>query len=209
MEYNEKQIQIIEAAEQLFADKGFDGTSVRNIAEEAGINIAMISYYFGSKEKLMEALFEHRTGHIRLKVESLLKDDSHTPLEKMNVLIDEYIDRVMKKQQFYKIMICEQVINKNPVIIRLSNCLKIRNAEIITMLIKDGQKKGAFNKNIDVIMMLNTMIGTVTQMMISKDYYREFNKLSSVSDEKFEALLKQKLGDHIKNLFKAIFIYEA
>jgi hypothetical protein len=58
-------------------------------------------------------------------------------------------------------------------------------------------------------MMLNTMIGTVTQMMISKDYYREFNKLSSVSDEKFEALLKQKLGDHIKNLFKAIFIYEA
>jgi hypothetical protein len=138
-----------------------------------------------------------------------LKDGSLTPLEKMNMLIDEYIDRVMEKQQFYKIMVCEQVINKNPVIIKLSNRLKIRNAEIITMLIKDGQKKGAFKKNIDVILMLNTMIGTVTQMMISKDYYREFNKLSSVPDEVFEALLRLKLSDHIKTLFKAIFIYEA
>ena len=60
MEYSEKQVQIMEAAEKLFAEKGFNGTSVRDIAETADVNLAMISYYFGSKDKLLEAMFTYR-----------------------------------------------------------------------------------------------------------------------------------------------------
>ncbi|RYD90762.1 MAG: TetR/AcrR family transcriptional regulator, partial [Sphingobacteriales bacterium] len=58
MAYNEKQLQIMRTAESLFAQKGYDGASVRDIAEAAGVNSAMISYYFGSKEGLIKALFE-------------------------------------------------------------------------------------------------------------------------------------------------------
>ncbi len=58
MELNDKQKEIVQVAEKLFAEYGFDGTSVRLIAKEAGINIAMISYYFGSKEKLLEHMVE-------------------------------------------------------------------------------------------------------------------------------------------------------
>jgi AcrR family transcriptional regulator len=114
MEFNDKQVQIIETAERLFAEKGFDGTSVRDIADEADINVAMISYYFGSKEKLMEALFEHRVGSIQLRVEALMRDETLSPIEKVYMLIDEHIDRVMQKQNFYRIMVCVQVTNKNP-----------------------------------------------------------------------------------------------
>jgi len=46
-EFNEKQIQILQVTEKLFAEKGFDGTSIRDIAKQANINIAMVSYYFG------------------------------------------------------------------------------------------------------------------------------------------------------------------
>jgi AcrR family transcriptional regulator len=52
MDFNDKQIKIMEAAEELFAEKGFSGTSVRDISDAADINVAMISYYFGSKEKI-------------------------------------------------------------------------------------------------------------------------------------------------------------
>ena len=72
MEFNEKQLAIIHTAEKLFSVTGFDGTSVRDIANEAGINVAMVSYYFGSKEKLMEAVFEQRTNQMRIKVENML-----------------------------------------------------------------------------------------------------------------------------------------
>ncbi|MDO9376656.1 MAG: TetR/AcrR family transcriptional regulator [Bacteroidota bacterium] len=204
MEFNDKQVQIIETAERLFADRGFDGTSVRDIAEEAGINIAMISYYFGSKEKLMEAIFELRVGSLQGRVETLIKDTSMSPVDKVNMLIDEHIDRVLQKQFFYRIMVSVQLTNKNPSIIKVANKIKIRNAEIVSELIKEGQKKGVFKKNIDIILMLNTLVGTVSQTMMSKEYYREFNNLLETSDEAFQTLLRRKLSIHIKSLFKAI-----
>jgi AcrR family transcriptional regulator len=209
MEFNDKQIQIIEIAEQLFADRGFDGTSVRDIAHEAGVNIAMISYYFGSKEKLMEALLEWRVGEIKIRVESLIKDDRYTPLEKVNMLIDEHIDRAMQKQSFHKIMVSVQVTNKNPSILKAANKVKIRNAKVIAELIKDGQKKGVFKKNIDLILMLNTLVGTVNQNMMSLDYYREFNGQIDMTDEAFQIIIKKRLSIHIKKLFKAMLTNES
>ena len=209
MVYNDKQIQIIETAEELFADRGYDGTSVRDIADVAGINVAMISYYFGSKEKLMEALFEHRIGSIQMRVESLLKDDSLTPFEKVNMLIDDHVERVMQKQCFHKIMISVVLTNKMPGILKAANDVKLRIAEIVSELIKDGQKKGVFKKKVDVILMLNTMVGTVSQTLMSLGYYREFNKQNELSDEEFLITVKRKLSIHIKTLFKVILTNEA
>jgi AcrR family transcriptional regulator len=206
--YSDKQLQILETAERLFAAKGFDGTSVRDIADEAGVNAAMISYYFRSKEKLMEALFEQRMGHIKMRVESLLKDNSLTPFQKMEILVDDHIERVMQRKLFHKIMFCEQVLNKNPFVIKMVNGLKLRNLAVISELIQDGQKKGAFKKKIDVVLMLNTMMGTVSHMIVSYEYYREFNKMEDMPDEEFFRIFKKKLSDHIKTLYKAILMYE-
>ena len=71
--FNDKQIIILEVAETLFAEKGFDGTSIRNIAKEAKINIAMVSYYFGSKEKLLESLILYRTSDLKLQLDNLIR----------------------------------------------------------------------------------------------------------------------------------------
>jgi AcrR family transcriptional regulator len=207
--YNEKQLQILKTAEHLFSTKGFDGTSVRDIADEAGVNIAMISYYFRSKEKLMETLFEQRMGKVEMRVESLLKDEALSPLDKVSMLIDDHIERVMHRQKFYKILYCEQVLNKNPLIIKVMSDFKKRHVAIISELIKDGQKKGMFKKKVDVVFMLNTMVGTVAQMIMSFDYYREINNLQDMPDNEFESMIKRKLGIHIKTLFKAILTYEA
>ena len=60
MKLNEKKIAILQAAEKIFSIRGIDAASVREISKEANINVAMISYYFGSKEKLVESLFSWR-----------------------------------------------------------------------------------------------------------------------------------------------------
>jgi AcrR family transcriptional regulator len=209
MEYNDKQKQILVTAERLFSTKGFDGTSVRDIADDAGVNIAMISYYFGSKEKLMEALFAQRTTNIKVKVESLLNDNNSTPFEKVELLAEDIINKIMSKQQFFKIMMCEQVINKNPVIISLINDLKKKNLEEFSKIIKDGQQKGVFNKDIDVFMFVNMIIGSISQTMITIDQYRELNGLKDIPDEQVYEEIKKKLGKNIKVLSKALLSYEA
>ncbi|PZV18844.1 MAG: TetR/AcrR family transcriptional regulator [Pseudanabaena sp.] len=48
--------QIIMVAERLFAEHGFDGTTLRNVVSEAGVNLAAVSYHFGSKEDLYRAV---------------------------------------------------------------------------------------------------------------------------------------------------------
>ena len=208
MSYNDKQIQIISAAEKLFSNHGYDGTSVRDIAEQAGINIAMISYYFGSKEKLIQAIFEERTRHLTEKIDDLLHDSKLLPFEKMEILIDDYVDRVTQQKQFYKLMICEQMLEKNTVITNLLTELKKKNAALVEKLILDGQKKKAFKKNIDVVLLMNTMVGTVMQSFINQNYYKYYNNLENLSTEEYQILLKGKISKHIKELFKAILSYE-
>ena len=102
-ELNDKQIEILQVAEQLFAEKGFDGTSVRDIAKLANINVAMISYYFGSKEKLLEALVLHRISSMRLHLETLYQENI-SPILKMEKLIAFYISRVNKNRCMYQIL---------------------------------------------------------------------------------------------------------
>lgn len=52
-------MRILSAAKELFAKHGFEGTSIRQICEEAGANVALVSYHFGGKENLFGALFEN------------------------------------------------------------------------------------------------------------------------------------------------------
>ncbi len=73
MDFNQKQLQILDTAERLFAMRGFDGASVRDIAQEADVNIAMISYYFGSKERLIESIFLKRVMDVKTSLDELVK----------------------------------------------------------------------------------------------------------------------------------------
>lgn len=208
-EYSAKQLQLLDTAELLFSQKGFEGTSVRDIAEEAGINTAMISYYFGSKEKLMEAIFERRSLNIKEKVDLLLKDASLDPFQKIFSLLDDYIDKIMQRKKFHRIMLCEQVINQNPTIVGMMAKMKARNSSSINDLIRLGQKKGLFKKNVDIPMLMNTLVGTITHILVNLEFYKSFHNLESLSAEEFERVLKKKLSVHIKIIFKAILSNES
>lgn len=209
MEFSDKQVQIMEVAEKLFAEKGFAGSSVRDIAEAAGVNLAMISYYFGSKEKLMEAMFLHRGQYMKLQLQSILENEALTPLQKVENLIDEYIQRIFQKQCFHKVMVREQMAdNTGPIADQIIQ-LKKTNQELFKQLIQEGQKKGDFRKGVDISFLVMTLVGTTSQLITTQRYYREINNLQALSGEEFEKHIKKKLSSYLKTLFKALLTYEA
>ena len=65
--------RILEAAEHGFGDLGFDGASLRQLAQAARVNLATVYYYFGSKEGLMEAVLKRRFGPLREQQLRLLR----------------------------------------------------------------------------------------------------------------------------------------
>lgn len=50
--------KILDAAERLFAERGYGATSLRAVTEEAGVNLAAVNYHFGSKQGLLRAAFQ-------------------------------------------------------------------------------------------------------------------------------------------------------
>ena len=56
----ETQKRILDAAEELFMQHGFEATSMRMLTTAAGVNLAAVNYHFGSKDALIEAVFRRR-----------------------------------------------------------------------------------------------------------------------------------------------------
>jgi AcrR family transcriptional regulator len=208
VEYNEKQVKILDAAEKLFSDNGFNGTSVRDIAEAADVNLAMISYYFGSKDKLLEAIFLYRGENTRQVLAEMVQNKELSPLEKFNNLIDYYINKFQNQQCFHRIMAREQIIHTSGPVAAAIMSLKRVNQELVKQLVQEGQRKKQFKRDVDVSLMMNTLFGTVNHLYTTKHYYKELNNLQALSEEQFEKQLRKKLGVYLKSLFKAILTYE-
>ncbi len=64
--------RILETAERLFAERGYDATSLRAITREAGVNLAAVNYHFSSKEALLRALFNRKLGVLNERRLSML-----------------------------------------------------------------------------------------------------------------------------------------
>ncbi|MGV7106701.1 TetR/AcrR family transcriptional regulator [Flavobacterium sp. U410] len=198
MELNAKQIEIIAIAETLFAEKGFDGTSIRDIAKAADINIAMISYYFGSKEKLLEAVVFHRINAMRLMLANLFEENI-SPIEKMEKLIRFYIHRIYDNRSIYQILHVEIISQKRDIDYDLFIDIKKQNLDVIEKIIKEGQELKVFRPNIKVLMIPPLIIGTLTQFYTNKPFYQKVLDLKT--DEEFEQYIYSAFTD---DLIKAV-----
>jgi AcrR family transcriptional regulator len=72
--------RILDAAERLFARHGFYGISVRDITEEAGVDVALVSYHFGGKRELFAAVFQRRAELLNPERLAMLEDVRRTAL---------------------------------------------------------------------------------------------------------------------------------
>ena len=84
------------AAQKIFMQKGFGASRTRDIAEEAGINPALLNYYFRSKEKLFHEIMMERVQQLFGAVTPILMDDSTTLEKKIELIVPRYIDMLQE-----------------------------------------------------------------------------------------------------------------
>ena len=204
-DFNQKQIEIIQVAEQLFAEKGFDGTSIREISKIAKINIAMVSYYFGSKEKLLESLILFRTSDLKLKLENLY-DEKVSPLQKIEKFIAFYIEKVNSNKNMYQILNFENSTKKRVLDSAVFIAIKKGNLQTLKNIIKEGQDALVFKKNVNVELITPTILGTYFYFNMNTPFFGEIFNLESEND--FNDYVKFHLTKHIQQTVKALLIYE-
>ncbi|MGA9325265.1 MAG: TetR family transcriptional regulator [Salegentibacter sp.] len=205
MELTEKQIQILQVAERLFAENGFDGTSVRQIAREAGINVAMISYYFGSKENLLSALLLHRTADFKIQIESVLSEEIGF-LEKADAVIALTIARVHRNRRMYKIIHFEYSHLSRKANFATYIERKKENFSIIESFIKDGQAAGIFTKDLNIPLIIPTILGTYFNFYYNKKFFQAMHDLQE--ETSIDEYVFNVLTPHIQKTIKALLTYE-
>ncbi|MCP5523007.1 MAG: TetR/AcrR family transcriptional regulator [Verrucomicrobiales bacterium] len=121
--------RVLEVAEQLFAERGIDAVSIRDIISAAGANLGAINYHFGTKERLIEAVFERRllpSAQQRLRaLEAVEKAAGDRPPELEAVLeaffrpvVEEAMDPDRGGAAFKKLM-ARSLVDPNPVMERV------------------------------------------------------------------------------------------
>jgi len=109
--YTDVQLRIIKAARKLFAKKGFKGATIRGIASEAKVSVAMINYHFNSKEELFDSIMEETFAKIHEESLSIL--DSGLPFfELIRKWVYSHYDLYLKYPDYPFILNSESV--KNP-----------------------------------------------------------------------------------------------
>jgi AcrR family transcriptional regulator len=102
---------IFDAARDVFVEKGFEGTRMEEIAKKANINKALLHYYYRTKEKLFNAIFDRVFGEFAVKVINVMVAD--VPLfQKIEFFVENYIDFFMRNPHVPAFIINE--INRNP-----------------------------------------------------------------------------------------------
>ncbi|MGM8213828.1 forespore capture DNA-binding protein RefZ [Virgibacillus sp. W0430] len=101
MKVNSTKQKVIDAATLLFFQNGFNGTSVRDIAEKAAVNVSLISYYFKSKQGLLEYAVTHYYENYLREIEATMNQTaSLSPLNTLKKLIDTIIQYKQSNHQF-------------------------------------------------------------------------------------------------------------
>jgi AcrR family transcriptional regulator len=103
--------KILQAAWEVFLEKGFSGARMQEIADRAGINKALLHYYFRNKQTLFGAVFETSAGKFFPRMREILNSDEPL-IQKIESFIDSYLEMLIQNPKVPGFIISE--MNRNP-----------------------------------------------------------------------------------------------
>lgn len=182
--------KILLAAKELFEEKGFDVTSVREIASKAGVNVALINYHFGSKENLLLLLLEESVDQNRLKLSTINASDG-TPQEKLTAVVELYVEKIFANCRYHQSLHRELSMLQHPELTdAITKILNKNSAELLKTL-EEGQRKKVYRKNADLRLAMGTMFGVMYQ--VTHPIFKKRYTLAGEDDDAFKERIKKYL----------------
>jgi AcrR family transcriptional regulator len=187
--------RIFEAARNVFLKKGLSGARMQEIADEAGINKALLHYYFRTKDKLFYAIFQDTFKNMLPSIANMF--GSPMPLEsKIRQLTEKYFE-VLNKNRYLPIFILSEIQHNPERIARIINISKYVDFGKLTYQI--GEEYGI--KNIDVNLTRHIFVNFISNVIFPFVGRPIIQFIFKMSEEEYHAFLEER-----KKLIPAIFI---
>ncbi len=202
---SDKKQHIINAAIELFAEKGFEGSSIRELAAKAHVNVAMVNYYFGSKDKLFETIVEYRASFMRGKLDEIEADKNLTEIEKIDAIIEHYVEKIFSQPSFHRVM--HQELLKDDRETMHQNIIRIfvRNTQTLRKIIEQGIRRKVFKK-VDPELTMASLIGTINQVMLSKALCVMLMEKDKNFNPYTDPAFKNRLMKHLKQMMHSYLL---
>ena len=154
------QLALLDAAEALFARQGFAGTTIKAIGAEAGVNPALLYYYYPDKGRLYHAVLERRIGGFARRVATELPDGI-PPLEAIELILRGYAQVMQAAPQLPRLLARELADHEAEHALPLIREIAAGLFQRICELIRNGQRRGQIRRGLDPRF---TAISLVSQM---------------------------------------------
>ncbi len=201
-EKTDKKDHILDVAERVFSELGYDGASTRMISSEANVNMAMLNYYFGSKEGLYVAVFERKIYSLKTLLQNITEDENLTSWEKLERCIDKYIDRIVVNSCFHKLVNREISMNKHAEMNDKITDIFMVNVMEFKKVIQEGIDNGSFFEGADTDLCVATIFGT-KNYIINTPHVASRLLGKNVLDQHFmEMEMNPRLKIYMKRLLK-------
>lgn len=182
--------KLLAAATRLFAEKGFAGVSIRQLAEAAGVNSAMISYYYGGKEGLYEAVLTTQYERLLEKFEAIAACKGSVE-EKIRRYADVIRRNHTDEQPLMARLIQGELSSPTACMEKVVRNYTSRIAHIVSGIVQQGVEAGEFRQDIPPIFATLALAGMLNFYFILREATRAIVPIFSVGDEEFvEAALK-------------------
>ena len=157
------------AAEKIFLERGFSASRTRDIAEEAGINLALLNYYFRSKKNLFDIIMMEKLEVFFDVIINVLKENKLDFQEKMSVLVNKYTDLLIHEPNLPLFLMSE--IQQNPDFFATKMNIKSKLSDIIgDKPLFDGK-----NQEEDLQLLLSFLGITIFPFIVRQSFQGLFN----------------------------------
>lgn len=142
----ERRFELLETAQRLFYESGYEKTSVQNIVDTVGIAKGTFYHYFHSKEDLLGQLAEWQTDQVLAMAEARMQEVKGNAVEKFRALIKNILDWKTENREitmtYVRVMYAEENL---PLRIKLHQIYKEKVNSVFAKVIRQGTSEGVFN----------------------------------------------------------------
>jgi len=192
---------ILDCATSLFLEKGFKATSTTEIAKKAGCNQALVHYYYRTKDRLFDAIFEKK---MKFFVGSLMQiNQEDLPFEaKLARKVEAHFDAIMEEPQLPIFLFSE--ISTNPErLVLLKEKLGDLPAQVFAAMKEELEHEIALG-NVRPISVLDLMITIVSLNIMIFIAAPMFKTISGISDEDFAKLRARRKKENVKIVLNSL-----
>ena len=175
------------AARKVFHQKGYAGTRTRDIAEEAGINHAMVNYYFRSKEKLFQIVMIETMTYFFQGISAILNEETTSLEQKIEQVVAKYIDLLLEEPELPTFVFNEVRTNPEP-FIENSPIYKALQNSVLARQYGEAVARGEISEP-NLLQMVLNVISLVIFPFIAQPILIALNKMDN---DQYKALILER-----------------